>query len=113
MASASMMSSRHWEHVLTSVMTEMPRLERARADRAALELLQISRRFLAALAVVLKLEADLLTFLKVVHSSPLNCGYVDENVLAASVRLNEPESLGRVEPLNSARCHVVIDSYRW
>jgi hypothetical protein len=48
-------------------------------------LLEISRRFLPALAIVLKLEADFLTFSKVTHSGPLNCGYVDENVLAAAI----------------------------
>jgi hypothetical protein len=53
-------------------------------------------------------RADFLAFLKVVHSGPFNCRNVDENVLAAAVRLNEPESLGRVEPLNRARSHVVI-----
>ena len=34
-----------------------------------------------------------MTFPKVTHSGPLNCGYVDENVLAAAVWLNEPEPL--------------------
>ena len=82
-------------------------------DRSALDLLEISRRFLPALAIVLKLEADFLTFSKVTHSGPLNCGYVDENVLAAAIWLNEPESLGRVEPLNRARSHVVFVSCRW
>ena len=44
-------------------------------------------RWIAALAIVLKLEADFLTFLKIAHSSSLNCGNVDKNVLAAAVRL--------------------------
>jgi len=51
-----------------------------------------------------------LTFLKVVHSGPLNCGNVDENVLAAAVGLNETEALRRIEPLNRARSHVVTAS---
>jgi hypothetical protein len=68
-------------------------------DRSALDLLEISRRFLPALAIVLKLEADFLTFPKVPHSGPLNCGYVDENVRAAAVWLNEPESLGALNHL--------------
>ena len=80
-------------------------------DRSALDLLEISRRFLATLAIVLKLEADFLTFPKVGHSSSLNCGNVDENVLAAAVRLNETEALRRIEPLNRARSHVVPASY--
>ena len=51
-----------------------------------LDTLEIPSRFLAALAIVLKLKADFLTFLKVAHSCSLNCGNVDENVLAAAVR---------------------------
>ena len=79
-------------------------------DRSALDLLEISRRFLPALAIVLKLEADFLTFPKVVHSGPLNRRNVDENVLAAAVRLNETKVA-----LNHLTVPVamVFDSCRW
>jgi hypothetical protein len=73
-----------------------------------LDELEVPSRFLTALAIVLKLKADFLTFLKVAHSCSLNCGNVDEHVLAAVVRLNESEALGSIEPFDLTGSHVAI-----
>jgi len=60
---------------------------------------------LAAATVCLHLVGDLLSFDQVAHSGALDSGDVDENVLAAVIRLDEAKALGFVEPLNGADGH--------
>ena len=55
---------------------------------------------LAGAAVLLNLEIELLAFHQAGQTGALDGGDVDEDVLAAIVRLNEAEALGAVEPLN-------------
>jgi hypothetical protein len=57
---------------------------------------------LARALVLDELEGDLLTFPEIAHASALDCGDVDEHVLAAIIRLNEAETLGGIEPFNCA-----------
>ena len=58
--------------------------------------------------VLLDLEIDLRAFNEVRHASTLDGGYMDENVLAAIVGLNEAEALVAVEPRNGSSCHRCI-----
>src|SRR5690348_13301951 len=59
---------------------------------------------LAAFQVV----GDLVAFDKTPQTGPLNGGDVHEDVLRAVSRLDEAESLSRVEPLHSASGHVLV-----
>jgi hypothetical protein len=59
----------------------------------------------ARTAILHDLVRDLLTFVERGKASALNGRDVNENVRAALVRLNEAETLGRVEPLNCSRSH--------
>src|SRR5262249_34192498 len=56
-------------------------------------------------AVLLDLILDVLPFVERVQSSALDCGDVDEDVLAATLRLNKSIALGRIEPLHRAARH--------
>src|SRR5207244_6789490 len=66
--------------------------------------LEIHRRCFSA--VLFDLILDLLPFIERTQSSALDCGDVDEHVLAATaLRLNESIALGRIEPLHRAARH--------
>ena len=54
--------------------------------------LQVARRLFAAALVGDELVGDLLTFGERTHAGLFNSGDVDENVLAALIRLNEIRS---------------------
>ena len=73
--------------------------------RFILSSLQVVCRHLAGLAVLDELEADLLAVIEATHTSALNSRDVDENVLAAVVRLNEAEALCGVKPFYCASGH--------
>jgi hypothetical protein len=60
---------------------------------------------LAGAAVFLGLESHLLTFDKAAHASPFKGGRVNENVLAAIVRLNEAKAFLIVVELYGASVH--------
>src|SRR5271157_1567404 len=66
--------------------------------------LQVCGRGLALLAAF-QVEAELLTLIQCPEASALHGRDVNEHVLRAVVRLNEAESLLRVEPLNRALRH--------
>ena len=51
------------------------------------------------------LEADRLTFIETAKAGRLHGGDVDEHVLAAVLRHDEPKSLGGIEPLHGAYSH--------
>ena len=70
--------------------------------------LEVRRRRLAAFHC--HFVADLLAFVQAPQAGCLNRRDVDENVLAAILRHNEPEALGGVEPLHSADRHSCIHS---
>src|SRR5829696_1969515 len=67
---------------------------------------EVFRRFLAAIAHDFVL--DHLPFIESAQSRPLDRGDMNENVLAAALRLNEPVAFGRVEPLHSALRHTSL-----
>src|SRR5439155_24564860 len=69
---------------------------------------QVGGGILAAL--IHHLVADLLAFVQAVQACTLDGADMDENVLAAAVRLDEAETLGRVEPLYCARSHGLYPS---
>src|SRR5262245_49585781 len=52
-------------------------------------------------------EADALTFLEGLETLRLNCGEVGEEIFAAALGSDEAETLGVVEPFNSASSHVL------
>src|SRR5262249_10898276 len=56
-------------------------------------------------AVLLDLILDVLPFVERTQSCALDCGDVDEHVLAATLRLNESIALIRIEPLHRAARH--------
>jgi hypothetical protein len=60
---------------------------------------------LARPAVTGDLEAELLAFLQIAHTGPLDGGDVNEHILAAIIRLNEAETLGGIEPFHCAGGH--------
>ena len=64
---------------------------------------QIFRRFLAL--VWDNVVRDLGALAEVAQSSPFDGRYMDEHVLSATVRLDKPITLGRVEPLNGPARH--------
>src|ERR687895_1801825 len=51
----------------------------------------------AAAAIVLEHEGNLVALIETADASPLQSGRVHEHVVAAAVRLDEAEALGRVE----------------
>ena len=75
------------------------------APDSVLSSLQVVCRHLAGLAVLDELEADLLAVVEATHTSALNSRDVDENVLAAVVRLNEAEALCGIKPFYCASGH--------
>src|SRR5262249_51120035 len=64
--------------------------------------LEIHRRCFPA--VLFDLILDVLPFIEGGQSSALDCGDVDEHILAACL-LNESIALGRIEPLHRAARH--------
>jgi hypothetical protein len=60
----------------------------------------------AGTAVCHDLEGHLLTFAEISNPSPLNGADMDKHIAATGVRLNEAETLGRVEPLHCTHSHV-------
>jgi hypothetical protein len=79
---------------------------RAETFRLFRDLKMVSRA-LAAAAVGDQLVRDLLAFREAAQASALDSADVNENVLSASVRLDEAKALLGVEPLNDAYCHVM------
>src|SRR5205085_10322367 len=67
--------------------------------------LQVLGRRLPGLTVVDDFEGDLLAFLELVEPSALDRADVDEDVLAAILRLDKSIALLGVEPLHSAFAH--------
>ena len=63
---------------------------------------------LAGAAFFLGIEGDLLAFDQPAHSGALERSCVDENVLAAVVRLNEAEAFLSVEPLHGSLRHAIF-----
>src|SRR6478609_9034486 len=53
------------------------------------------------------LVADLLAFVQAIEAGALDGADMDEDVLAALLRLDEAEALGGIEPLNSTSWHLV------
>jgi len=74
-------------------------------NRVKLGSLKLLGGHLAGPAVAGDLEAELLAFLQIAHASTLDCGDVNEHILAAVVRLNEAETLGGIEPFHDAGGH--------
>src|SRR5688572_4234442 len=66
---------------------------------------QIVRRRLAGLAIGNHVIGDLLALVEGAQASAFDRADVNEDVLAAILRLNETEALLAVEPLNGARAH--------
>ena len=60
---------------------------------------------LGSLGALFNIELDLLTFGQVAVAIALNCGEMDENVLATVIRLDESVALCRVKPFHSSRSH--------
>jgi len=73
---------------------------------------KIFRAGLAAHAVDLGFVRKLLAFVERAHAGALNGADVHEDVVAAVVRLNEAEALGRVEPLNCSGRHLSFSKMR-
>src|SRR5690606_24135641 len=67
--------------------------------------LQAAGRFLARTRVAFDLVGDLLVFVERAQVRDLDGRGVDENVLAAVVRLDEAVALGGVVPFHSAGSH--------
>src|SRR5882762_9196549 len=62
-------------------------------------------RDLAGALVFLGVKRDLLTFLQGAHTSPLKSSRMDEHVLAAVIRLNEPVAFLVVVEFNCSDLH--------
>jgi len=59
----------------------------------------------AAITAGFDVEGDLLVILQAGVARPLDCGDVDENVLAAALGGDKAETLGAVEPFHGAIGH--------
>src|SRR5215212_11044100 len=71
-----------------------------------LEGAKVFRAGLAAHAVDLRFERNLLAFVERAQPGALDRTDMHEHVVAAVVRLNESEAFGRVEPLDCPVCHL-------
>src|SRR5689334_9084955 len=69
------------------------------------------RRGLGPLLALPRLKAHLGAFGQALVAGAADLAVMDEQVLAALVGLNEPVSLGVVEPLHSSGCHLHLPSY--
>src|SRR5690606_27332943 len=67
--------------------------------------LQLTSRFLARATVALDFVGNLLVFVQAAQAGLLDSRDVDEDVLAAVIRLDEAVTLGGVEPFYSAGSH--------
>src|SRR5690606_20974220 len=67
--------------------------------------LQLTSRFLARATVALDFVGNLLVFVQAAQAGLLDGRDVDEDVLAAVIRLDEAVALGGVEPFYSAGSH--------
>src|SRR5690606_12435131 len=67
--------------------------------------LKVGSRGLAAAAVRLDLEGDLLALAELAHAGALDGGRVDEDVLAAVIRLDEAEALVDVVEFHGPGLH--------
>jgi len=75
------------------------------AIRRSADGLEVRGGQLAAPLVRHQLELDLLALDQVIEACPLDGADMDECVLAAVIRLDEAEALGRVKPLHGSRRH--------
>src|SRR5207248_2102070 len=75
------------------------------AFRSRLYGAQIVRRRLAGAAVCYDFERNLLPFVEGVHACTFDRADMDEDILAALVRLNEAEALLVVKPFHCSRSH--------
>jgi len=66
---------------------------------------------LAPLGIGLDLKGDLLAFGQARKPGALDGANMDENIVAAVIRRNEPKSLLAVEPLNCTRRHYFTSFY--
>jgi hypothetical protein len=73
---------------------------------------EVFRAGLAALAVDLRFERDLLTFIERAQASTFDGADMNENVGAAIVGLDESEALGCVKPLHCSGSHFTISKMR-
>ena len=71
-------------------------------DKSALDF-EVFRRRLASIFNHFVFKG--LPLIEAIQSSPLDCRDVNENILAATLRLNEPVTLRRIEPFHSTSRH--------
>src|SRR5215469_13870341 len=92
-----------------SAQTKRPRPGGTRASESqGVECLAGDGQVLGRLATVLlrlDLVGDFLSFLQRLHASTLHRADMDEDVLAAGLRLNEAKAFGGVEPFDGACRH--------
>src|SRR5687767_348639 len=81
-----------------SARRQAPRRNRSVGER------QVGGR-LAAVAAALEVEGDLLAVVEMADAAALKRGDVDEDVLGATLGLDEAEALGGVEPFHGALGH--------
>ena len=75
-------------------------------ERTLVHCLDIGR--LVALGAGGDVKGNLLVFLECLETTALNRGEVREEILTTAVRRNKTKTLGIVEPLHNACCHVLI-----
>src|SRR6266480_7780250 len=71
---------------------------------------QIVRRGFSCLSIGNDLERDLLPLIETVHPGAFDRADVHEDVVAAFIRLNEPEAFLAVKPLDCSRRHGSLPS---
>ena len=81
-------------------------------DRKALVGLEFVDGSLAGPLIGMRVKSDLLAFAQCVNARALESGSVDENVLAAVVRLDEAEAFLIVVELHGARGHGIVLRFR-
>src|SRR5207248_5092660 len=64
-----------------------------------------------ALLALRHVEGDLLAILQRLVAGALDRAVMGEEIFAAVIRRDEPETLGVVEPLNGTCCHVFSNPY--
>jgi hypothetical protein len=89
----------------TRVTLALPVHPWSRLHGRGLDSAKVIRRQLSGPLVGDDFVADLLTFVKIVHSGAFDRTDMHENVLAAVVRLNEAETFLAVKPLHSSCRH--------
>jgi len=73
-----------------------------RRDTTSLDLEVLGRRFSS---IADDLVLDLLALIERTEAGPLHCRYVNEHILPAALRLDEPIAFGRIEPLHRSGRH--------